>query len=560
MVVAVLAHAPCLGFGFHADDYGHQLVLRGLVDHPTIQPWNLYDFGGLPGPGDESWEAGSFPWWTSPDWNVRFFRPLTSLSLWLDHAVYGNQAAGYHASGLLYFALLLAIALALYRRLGLPSRAVLLALLVLGLEDGGVIPVGWLANRNSLLEVLFQITALLVLVRGGPLPVALLLAFGASLAKESGVVTFAVLALYLMVAPGIGPTRRRVGIAACFGIAAAWVAWLVASGYGASCLFYPTPWDEPGAFLGRLAVLLPIGPVSLSSPLPSDILFLRPSWAAPAAIACLLLAAPVTAIVLRTVRSHPAVVFLGGWLLLTLIPQAGAPISDRLLLGPAVPFAALLGLFLDRALTPEFWVPKHVRTLALVLLVSAIPLSGLSLVARGVQMAKLATLSRDTVVQADVGPPELGAREVFWLQSPSELPALVPISAWSIETGDLGVRHWVMQMGRRGVRWSRVDAHTFELESLDSPFASGPLERVFLSHSDEFTVGQRWSTALFEVEAIAVEPDGVRTIRVTCPDDLEDPRYRFLTWRDDRLRRIDPPAVGETLTLETVPAPIPFVP
>src|SRR5262245_1582951 len=92
VLLGLLLHAPSLWWGFCADDYGHQVVRRGAAGQSTMRPWNLYDFGAAPAPGEVNYENGAFPWWTDSDWMVRFLRPLTSLSLWLDHAVFGDWA------------------------------------------------------------------------------------------------------------------------------------------------------------------------------------------------------------------------------------------------------------------------------------------------------------------------------------------------------------------------------------------------------------------------------------------------------------------------------------
>ncbi|MEW6073624.1 MAG: hypothetical protein AB1726_13655, partial [Planctomycetota bacterium] len=296
VLLALLLHAPSLRWGFFADDYGQQIVLRGLAEHPTMRPWSLYDFGSLASMAELQAETGALPFWTSPAWSVRFFRPIASSSLALDHALFGGWAPGYHLSGLVLFALLLAAAHALYRALDLPPRAALLAVAVLGLEDGTVLPVGWPANRNGLVEALFTTLALLVLVRGAragrraSVGAALALAAAAVLAKESGLGALALAGFFLLRPPagaGEGLSRRvRAGSAAAAGLlAGAYLAFFLAAGYGAASVFYPLPWSAPLAFAGRLAVLGPVGAAAMLTPIPSDLFVLYPAFAGPAAFA-----------------------------------------------------------------------------------------------------------------------------------------------------------------------------------------------------------------------------------------------------------------------------------
>src|SRR5262245_51932476 len=98
LAALALLHAPSLGWGFFADDFGQRLVLEHPDEHPTMRPWSLYDFGDPNSPGVR--EDALFPWWTESDWRGRFFRPLTSLSLWLDHVVWGRFAPGHHLTNL----------------------------------------------------------------------------------------------------------------------------------------------------------------------------------------------------------------------------------------------------------------------------------------------------------------------------------------------------------------------------------------------------------------------------------------------------------------------------
>ena len=98
VALGVAWHAPSLTIGFVGDDYTHQFILERGSAHTSLRPWNLYDFGTHPYPWETRsiwWENGGLPWWTQPDWKLRFFRPLTSLTIWLDHTLYGDWAPGY---------------------------------------------------------------------------------------------------------------------------------------------------------------------------------------------------------------------------------------------------------------------------------------------------------------------------------------------------------------------------------------------------------------------------------------------------------------------------------
>ncbi len=568
VLLAFVLHLPCLAWGFFLDDYGLQMVLQGHVEHPTMKPWNLYDFGTYDDLAEIQEETGAFPFWLSPDWKVRFFRPLSSMSLWLDSALFGEWAPGFHLSGLLLFGLLLFLVFALYRELGLPPPAALLALLVFGLEDGGVMAVGWPANRNGPIEGLLTTAALLVLARGlrrgrpSLLPIAFGLALASALAKESGITALLLVAFYLWWGPGrqsalLAGRRRLVAAAGALLLAVGYLVFWVASGHGANSVYYPSPWEEPGAFAGRLVVAIPTGLLSLLGPVPTDLLLLYPEASLPAAAISLLVVVPVGAFVWRAVRDHPAAGLLAVWVVVNLLPQAGAPLSDRLLFVASIGAAGLIGLFLHAAGTAR---GRATVWLARLLIASTIFLSGATLLYRGIAFVPMADFARRTVVEAEVGPPVPGGRELIILQSPTEIAGLHPIATWGMEGGEEGVRFWPMQLGRRELVWKRLDDRTFELASMDAPFLTGMLEPVFLSDPRVPPLGHRWETALFTVEVTVIDGSGVSLLTVRMRESLDSERIRFLTWRDGRWRRIAPPEIGGGIVLAAVKAPWPLLP
>jgi hypothetical protein len=244
LLAGLAVQLPTLAVGFFADDYVHQLVLADGERPSPIPRWSLYDFGSA-----EDWlafghERGSLPWWTASDWKIRFFRPLTSLSIGLDHALWGERALGYHVTSLLLWLGLLVLVHRLYLALGLAPLTAVIGLALFALSDASSIPVGWIANRNSLLEALLAAGALLAALRGHA-PGALALALAAALAKESGALALLVVAAVLWRRAG---ARGRRWWAWC-SAARTWPSWRWrGSGRGASST--RRPGATPGASSG----------------------------------------------------------------------------------------------------------------------------------------------------------------------------------------------------------------------------------------------------------------------------------------------------------------------
>ncbi len=105
---------------FFMDDYLHQAMMEGTTNLPwkPVPPWALYTMiPGDPGFMERSIALGSAPWWANRSFQATFFRPLGSLSLYLDHLLFPGSAVWAHVTSLLWFLFVLASVALLYRRL-----------------------------------------------------------------------------------------------------------------------------------------------------------------------------------------------------------------------------------------------------------------------------------------------------------------------------------------------------------------------------------------------------------------------------------------------------------
>jgi hypothetical protein len=543
LVIALLValHAASLGWGFFADDFGQRLVLEHPEQGGTMKRWNLYDFGDAASVRAEFPDDAIFPWWIDPAWKARFFRPVSSLVLWLDHEVFGRFAPGHHAAGLAWHALYLVLAWRLFRALGLGPGVALLALAVLGAEDGSVTTVGWVANRNSVVEGVFAAGALLLAVHGrahgrrASLLGALACGVLAAGSKESGVAALLGCALVLGTARLRG---ARVAGALAALLAAAHLAFLLLAGYGARSEFYPTPWGMPASWAQHLAGMLSAGALGTLSPFPVDALLLVPGGYWPMVTLCALGVALLARPWWRALRTLELGPHLAAFALLSVLAQASAPPSDRLLYVPALGLAPATAVLLAR------WIRagrRGARVLGWTLAALAVPLSALVLVARGRFMGGVAEDLRDVFLEAELQRDPPARRDVLVLQSPSVLASLSPLATWRWLTGDWHTRFHVLQFARRPLAWTRIDAHTFELESLGQPFLELLFERVFLAGTPRAPGPLPPGPALV-AELLDVDP--VRRVRFHLDEPLEAERWEFLVWRDGRWRAVAPPALG----------------
>ena len=571
VLAGVANNARSLNWGFIWDDYALQLLIRHPAPEHGIHPWSIYDFGGRLEPGHPFYDSGAFPWWTDADFKVRFFRPVTSVSIWLDYVVYGDWARGYHITSLLLFAVFLALAYRLFVNLGVPPAAALWALAFLGLHGAHCLPVGWISNRNELLAALLTTATLLLLDtwrrtrRAALLPAVgacFLLACGA---KESGLAAFPIAVAYLFffdrqerIRDRRAQLRRLLSNPALWTLtllAAAFVLFYVSAGYGTRSNLYSAPWPDTAHYLTRLAVLLVAAPLSLFFGFATDILSASPE-SIPVVIA---IGVPVLAttfwIVNRAVGDQPLARFAACWIFVALLPAAGGDISDRLLPTATIGSAILLGLFMQRigslrACWAARQYPRVILGVLFVLtgIVEAIPMMAY----RSSFVYQVGATDRDLTLSAELTPRPDTPQTAILLNSPTTLSALEFLPTWRAAYDDLETRVFALQFARRKVTWTRTSADAMTLTAPDTPFLTNRFEHLYQTRSAPLRAGDTFETALFTATIRETDEAGVRTVEFKFKCDLDDPAYRFLVFQNDKFVRVAPPAVGKTMEL---PAP-----
>ena len=207
LIVVIASYLPVLDAPFVWDD--HHLI----EDSPLILELHpLRDYFGQ-----------SF-WQTDELGQGRaYYRPLTVLSLAIDHALYGDNAGGYHLSNLLFHLLATAFLFQLLRVRGAPGHAAALAAALWSLHPRLTEAVAWVSGRTDVLATVFVLAALLVRARtGDSLPrrslCALFLLLGL-LCKEVALAGVAAVLVFEAVSPGRLLLRVRRALPALFALA-----------------------------------------------------------------------------------------------------------------------------------------------------------------------------------------------------------------------------------------------------------------------------------------------------------------------------------------------------
>lgn len=159
-MLGVVLTLPSLWAGFAQDDYFFLSIFEGGLEGLETSKWNTFTFSeGDPARNRLRMEYGILPWWAVETWKVDLWRPIASLTHWIDYRLFGRSAWPMHAHNLALYGLLCGLTAALYRRL-MPGATAALAALLFAVDAGHGIPAGWLSNRNALLGTLFVVLSL----------------------------------------------------------------------------------------------------------------------------------------------------------------------------------------------------------------------------------------------------------------------------------------------------------------------------------------------------------------------------------------------------------------
>lgn len=339
---------------------------------------------------DDEWTIVSNPWLRQPlagvlrhvlqaDAAARVIpdatRPAMLVSTWLDHALYGTWAAGYHLTSVLFHGALTVVFLVTALRLLRRRWPALVATSLFALSPAHAEAVAAVNYREDLLVGLGLLTALAALAHAPSVRQTALALAGFALAllsKESAVVLPAMVAVLALAQPRTGGWlfRRREAVVALIALGVAWAAWR----WGLTLAGVDVPRAPAGAPFETLLRTARYELWALSAPLlPGPAIPVHPPRGAAGLGWLVALAALVGATAWLLHRPRWRTVGLGIGLSLTAAlgtsPLVGPfnEHADRYLLLPSIGVSLVLGDLLGRAASPA----RHraaVTALALLLL------------------------------------------------------------------------------------------------------------------------------------------------------------------------------------------------
>lgn len=573
--LGVLLLLTTLGGGLGADDY---LQRSRLLAEPAIYPvrgvlLDLFSFFPGAGQGNEVLAAsGYLPWWADPDVRIVFFRPLSALTHLLDYRLWPDLLPAHHAQSLLWYGLGVWLVAHLYRQLLGPGATAGLAALLFAAEDAHATPVGWLANRNALIALVFGALAVQAHLRwraaarggGGWLAAALaatatgLLAGEATLGPLAYVVAWEVCAPPLADATGTPRPRPSLPgrILALLPYGALVVAWRTAYGalgfgvHGSG--LYTDPGSDP---VGFLLACLERGPVMLlaqwtQAPIDAWVILTREGQLGLTA-AGIVATALVGVLVAPVVRARPLARFFVVGSLLALLPTCAAFPMDRQLVSVGIGALGLLALLADHhgffQVRPEDRraVPRWLTAKLLVFLHA-----GVVLVYTPFRAANIPHVFSVFSHIAEEAPRDaaLADQALVFVNGIDLLTMCVPMGRFA--EGPVPRRIALLTSLLDGATVERPDDRTLVV-SPDGGFLENPTDRFARSLARPFTVGETIVREDFTATVDALGPHG-RPTRVTFrfTEPLETPHLRWVWWKDRALQPYPLPPVGSTTRVE----------
>jgi hypothetical protein len=555
LAIGAALFSPAIGTPLFLDDHLQGAMVEGTFPAPR-SAFNLYDFVDDANRSTLT-DRGLLPWWSHPQLRIRFFRPLSSALLWVDHRVFSHAPLPMHLHSLLWWGAAVIAVRALYKRIFSP-RLTLMATAIFALAPCHALPLAWLANRETLISLAFGALALTANARWREdrrsrdgLIAALFFAF-ALLGGGEYALCFGGYVLGVDVVRRESLLRRITGWLPFLVPAIVYLAVRGSLGYGtAGSGYYSDPIRDPADFLAgapwHAVSLLAMGWLTLDSEA-WRIGISRWLLGAIVVATAALLVVPVRralAALAPPARNNAISLLVGS--ALALIPTLAVVPARRLLGVGMIGIAVVVALVIERAWFPAEGEPNVARGRAASLA---------SLAALGLGFAHLVHGPGTAWLQSrqhHIDAADFESR-VVWLRGEVGDTANAQVG---VIRGMAGVFFAPFALGPRGrppKRWCvlaqaghilalRRDAHTLDLFASEdrSLFPSGE-RNLYRSESAALKVGDQISVRGLHVTILAVGEAGPRAARFVFDDDPTT-----LLWISDMFentKQVELPAVG----------------
>ncbi len=591
-LLALALTAPAMLGGLHTDDHLHRVSLTTSDPVTARDPWDIFSLAPAPGaPLGAVVDAGVLPWWTPEGANLRLWRPLASLSHWVDWRALKAPVWAMHLENLLWYAALVVIVGALYRRLLTPSAVegaegaglgagirawpawvAGMAGLFYAIDDAHGVAAGWIANRNAVMAAVFGFGALLAYERWRReawrpgLAWALAGLSAALLSAEVAISILGYMAAHALFMDRGSRRSRLVALAPFVGLGVVWQVVYRGLGYGnrGSGLFLD-PIDAPLGF----AVEAPSRASALVFGqwgwVPSDLWVAVPEGEGHLAV--MVGAAVFGALILGAcrpllARDSAARFFMVGSLL-SMAPICATFPMDRLLLFVGFGAMGTIAQVIGAAAEPPVWMEpgprwrRRARTLGISWVIIHGGLAPLLLPLRTMTPELLAP-SFERLSEAL--PDDIEGKELVVVSAPDFWSAgLTPVVRRS-QGRPSPERVRVLSAGLEGLIVERVAVDAVALRRAEGVF-SDPMARLFQGERRGGRAGESVSLSgvVIEVEAVN-EASRPSSVVYRFEGALEGEGRVWVIWRGGGYARFELPGVGERVEVPAMAVEAIFAP
>lgn len=563
IALSVAIASPALTVGKLADDHIQALLLthsRALAGYS--QPWwRLFDFA-RPDVNRQLMADGVLPWWTDPELKISFFRPLSALTHWLDYRLWPDSTRQMHAQNLAWLALLLFCSARLYEGVLGRGVAAFFALLMYALDNTRILPITWIASRNTLIACAFSILSIHWFLRpptgrfarwASPLALAVAL-----LGAEGALATLAYLAAAALFpsnpeGQSAAPLARVVRLWPHALVLAIYLTTSQLLRYGVAFSGeYLNPLHEPLSYLralpGRLLALLGAEFAAVGAEFWTAYDLFLPGLsqvvACYIALACLglfWLVRPLLA------RSASARFFLCGALLSLPLAAATSP-HGRTLSWAAI---GAMGLFAEYITSLDLRRPNLQRLAIAGIVFVHVFISPLTIPGgcRALRLVQDRWEASDRAIQRH-SDADARLHTVVYVNPPQD-PMVMFTPAIRAGRGEPPLAQRRLYAGFSELRLERRDSRSLELSAKDG-FSREPTERLPRGDEHRLKLGERISLPGMQAQVLELTSDHrPKRVRFEFDRALDDPGFLWLVWRDGDFQRFELPAAGRA---QTIPA------
>lgn len=542
-LLALLLSAPALGQPLQMDDW----ILKSLV----MEGAGIFEVFHLhPATTDRLREL--LPWWVSPQLEIRFLRPLTTLTHTLEFSLWPDAVWAMRLVNGLIYASLVAVAAATYRMLFSTTTLAAAAALMFAIDEAHAMAVGWISSRNTLLAALLGLLALFCHIRGrhqqrrgwlwmSPVWLALALASG-----EIAVSAAAYFVAYAWVMEEGRWAKRLQTIAPQAGVVLAWLSIYITMGFGARHAgWYRDIRAAPLAAIANGLLDLPLwlfGQFGLSGVLAAATM----PPLVPRLLA-LVLVLPLLWLLWPSLKTSRLARFFALGFALSLPPLMLTHPQTRVLIASGFGafgwVACFFGDALQSATARARWGSRLFRGLH-VYLAALLFVPSLNTLARSETRMRS---SADAMT-------EHRDKELIVLRHPYDMAEFY--ASWYLRAQpDRAPRSTSMHQlyaGFSALDVTRVDRTTLEIFAPEG-WGNVAFSRLMTSKEAFPSPGESRSFEGMHATVLESNEEGPPTrVRFRFPTDLDAARYQWLTWKNARPARWTPPSVGSTVSLPTL--------